>query len=37
MWKILEPQIDAENHQRDLELQKQHKILLKTLDDSRAS
>jgi hypothetical protein len=32
LLKILTPQIDAENRQRDLELQKQHKILVKTLE-----
>ena len=34
MRKILTPKIDAENRQRDLELQKQRKILVKTLNDS---
>jgi hypothetical protein len=37
LLKILTPKIDAENRQRDLELQKQRKILVKSLNDSRAS
>jgi hypothetical protein len=35
--KILTPLIEADNRQRDLELQKQRKILVKTLNDPRAS
>jgi small-conductance mechanosensitive channel len=35
--KILEPLIEAENRQRDLELQKRRKTLMKTLNDSRTS
>jgi DNA polymerase sigma len=32
LLKILTPQIDAENRQKDLELQKQRKVLVKTLE-----
>jgi hypothetical protein len=35
--KVLTPLIEADNRQRDLELQKQRKILVKTLNDPRAS
>jgi hypothetical protein len=37
LQKILTPLIDAENRQRDLELQKQRKVLVETLNDSRGS
>jgi hypothetical protein len=37
LLKEITPQIEAEKRQRDLKLQKQRKVLVKTLNDSRAS